>query len=157
MIEISERIEVASPPGVVWNVLADPRTVVECVPGATLGDQLDDGSYDATLVVKFGPTKVTFRAKVELAFDAAAMTGQVIAKGKDKQGGTRLSATMSFGVLAQADPPGSAIPIDAQVEIFGRLASLVEGGAKFVVKHMTTEFSERLAARCGKISMGEET
>ncbi len=157
MIEINERIEVASPLPVVWNVLAEPRAVVECVPGATLGDQLDDGSYDATVVVKFGPTKVTFRAKVELALDAAAMTGHVVARGKDKQGGTRVSATMSFGVVERADPPGSIIPVAAQVEIFGRLASLVVGGAKFVVKHMTTEFSERLAARCGRISMGEET
>lgn len=151
MIEISERVDVSSAPRVVWDLLSEPRSVVDCVPGATLGEQQEDGSYDATLVVKFGPTKVTFRAKVELQFDATTMTGRVIAKGKDKQGGTRVSATMDFRVEEQADPPGSAIPIDAQVEIFGRLASLVEGGAKFVVKHMTTEFSERLAARCAAI------
>jgi carbon monoxide dehydrogenase subunit G len=148
MIEISEQINVPSTPRVVWGLLSDPRAVVDCVPGAALGDEHEDGSYDSTLVVKFGPTKVTFRAKVELEFDAAAMSGRVIAKGKDKQGGTRVSATMAFKVAEQADPPGSAIPIDAQVEIFGRLASLVEGGAKFVVKHMTAEFSKRLAARC---------
>jgi hypothetical protein len=39
------------------------------------------------------------------------------------------------------------IPIDAQVEISGRLASLVESGASLVVKRMTGEFTERLAAR----------
>ena len=157
MIEIREQIEVPSGPTAVWNVLADPRAVVECVPGAALGEQQEDGSYDATLVVKFGPTKVTFRAKVELALDAAAMSGQVVAKGKDKQGGTRISAIMSFTVVERTDPPGSTVPVNAQVEIFGRLASLVESGAKLVVKYMTNECSERLAARCGKTSMGEAT
>ena len=29
---------------------------------------------------------------------------------------------------------------------------LVEGGAKLVIKHMTKEFSERLAARCAGAS-----
>jgi hypothetical protein len=55
---------------------------------------------------------------------------------------------MTFKVVEQAEPPGSAIPIDAQVEIGGRLASLIEGGATLVVKRMTKEFTERLAARC---------
>lgn len=152
MIEINERVVVPSSPQVVWDLLSDPHAVADCVPGAALGDEHEDGSYDSTLIVKFGPTKVTFRAKVELEFDRAAMTGRVTAKGKDKQGGTRVSATMAFRVDEQADPPGSAIPIDAQVEIFGRLASLVEGGAKFVVKQMTAEFSKRLAARCAGMS-----
>ncbi|MBI4204097.1 MAG: carbon monoxide dehydrogenase [Betaproteobacteria bacterium] len=152
MIEISERVDVPSTPPIVWGLLSDPRAVVDCVPGATLGDEQEDGSFDATLVVKFGPAKVTFNARVALEFDAAAMVGHVTAKGKDKQGGTRVRATMAFRVAEQADAPGSTIPIDAQVEISGRLASLVEGGAKIVVKRMTSEFSERLAARCAAAS-----
>jgi len=44
-------------------------------------------------------------------------------------------------------PGTSVIPIDAEVEISGRLASLVETGASLVVKRMTGEFTERLAAK----------
>jgi len=148
MIEVNERIDVTSPPRVVWDLLSDPRAVVDCVPGAALGDQQEDGSFDATLTVKFGPAKVTFHARVALELDTMAMAGHVTARGKDKQGGTRFRATMTFKVAEQAEPPGSTIPIAAQVEISGRLATLVEGGAKLVVKRMTGEFSERLAARC---------
>jgi carbon monoxide dehydrogenase subunit G len=122
--------------------------VVECVPGAALGEQQEDGSFDGTLVVKFGPAKVTFRARVNLEFDAATMSGKVTARGKDSQGGTRMQATMRFDVTERTDPPGTSVPIAAEVEISGRLASLVESGAKLVVKRMTNEFSERLAARC---------
>ena len=42
MIEISERVEVPAAPRIVWDVLSDPRTVVDCVPGAKLGDRLED-------------------------------------------------------------------------------------------------------------------
>jgi len=152
VIEISERIEVPSAPRVVWSLLSDPHAVVDCVPGAALGDQHEDGSFDATLTVKFGPAKVTFRARVALELDAAAMSGRVTSRGKDNQGGTRFHATMTFKVAEQKEPPGSAIPIAAQVEISGRLATLVEGGAALVVKHLTGEFSRRLAARCASAS-----
>lgn len=152
MIEVNERIDVAAAPRVVWALLSDPRAVVDCVPGAALGEQLEDGSFDATMEVKFGPARIRFQARVTLELDAAAMTGHVTARGKDNQGGTRFRTTMTFGVTEQAEPPGSAIPIAAEVEISGRLASLVEGGAKLVVKRMTTEFAERLAARCSTAS-----
>lgn len=147
MIEVNERINVPASPRTAWELLSDPRAVVDCVPGAALGDAQEDGSFDATIIVKFGPTKVTFRARVALELDAAAMTGHVSSKGRDNQGGTRFNAKMTFGVVEQAEPPGSAIDIKANVEISGRLASLVESGATLVVKYMTAEFSKRLAAR----------
>lgn len=148
MIEVNERIEVSSPRQAVWDLLADPYAVVDCVPGAALGDKHEDGSYDAILTVKFGPAKVTFRARFTLELDPAGMSGQVASKAKDNQGGTRVKAGMQFKVVEGQAPGTSAIPIAAQVEISGKLASLVESGANLVVKRMTKEFAERLAARC---------
>jgi len=147
VIEVKERIEVQSPPRAVWELLSNPRAVAECVPGAELGEQQEDGSYDASLVIKFGPAKVTFRASFTLTLDEPAMSGQVESKARDNQGGTRVKAAMNFRVVEGAAPGASAVPIDAQVEISGKLASLVESGANLVVKHMTKEFSERLAAK----------
>jgi len=71
----------------------------------------------------------------------------VESKARDNQGGVRTSTVMTFKVIEGATPGTSAVPIDAQVEISGKLASLVETGANLVVKHMTKEFSERLAAK----------
>ena len=148
MIELSERIVVSAAPRAVWGVLSDPRTVVECVSGATLGERQEDGSYDATLIVKFGPTKVKFEARFTLELDPATMSGVVVSRGKDSIGGTRVQARMNFSVVEQADPPGSVIPITSEVEISGRLASLIETGAKLVVKRMVGDFTGRLAQRC---------
>jgi carbon monoxide dehydrogenase subunit G len=150
VIEISERVEVPAAPRIVWDVLSDPRAVVECVPGAKLGERLEDGTYDTALTVKFGPARVTFRAKVALELDNTAMVGRVSSRGRDDQGGTRVKTAMTFKVVPGQVPGSSAVPIDAQVEISGRLASLVESGATLVVKRMTDEFTERLAARCAK-------
>ena len=148
MIEVNERIEVPSAPRIVWDLLSDPRAVVDCVPGAALGEQQEDGAYNATLVVKFGPAKVAFRARFTLELNPAQMSGQVASKARDNQGGTRVKAGMAFKVVEGQAPGSSAILIDAQIEISGKLASLVESGANLVVKYMTKEFSERLTARC---------
>ena len=149
MIEVNERIEVPAAPRTVWALLSDPRQVVECVEGATLGEQQEDGSFDATMVVKFGPARVTFQTRVMLELNPAAMTGSVTSRGKDSVGGTRVRATMNFSVVERSDPPGTTIPVAAEVEISGRLASMIETGANLVVKRMVGDFTERLAARCG--------
>jgi hypothetical protein len=89
-------------------------------------------------------------------FDETAMTGRVISKGKDNQGGTRFNTSMGFKVVEQAGGASSVVPVDAQVDITGRLASLVESGAALVVKRMTAEFSERIAARCSGENQARE-
>ena len=154
MIEVNEQIEVASDPQTVWNLLSDPRAVVECLEGAQLGDQQEDGSYDASITVKFGPAKVAFRANVALDLDPAGRKGNVTSRGRDKQGGARFQTKMSFRVEDRVDPPGTRIPIEAQVEITGKLASVIETGASLVVKRMTKDFSEQLASRLAGAGAG---
>jgi uncharacterized protein len=154
VIEVNEQFEVEKDPQAVWALLSNPREVVGCVSGASLGDQHEDGSYDALITVKFGPAKVAFKAKVGLELDASTRTGHMTSRGKDNQGGARFETRMTFKVLERIDPPGSIIPIEAKVEISGRLASLIETGAGMVVKRMTKEFSEQLAARFAASTTG---
>jgi carbon monoxide dehydrogenase subunit G len=148
MIEINEQFDVASTPRCVWDLLSDPDSVVSCVPGATLGEKHEDGSFDGGVTVKFGPARVTFRARITLELDPAEMSGRVTSRGKDTQGGTRFNATMSFRVVENAGQGGSTVLIKGENEITGKLAGIVESGAKIVIRRMSAEFAENLAARC---------
>jgi carbon monoxide dehydrogenase subunit G len=149
VIEINEQFDVpTAQPRAVWTLLSDPKDVVSCVPGAALGEEHEDGSFDGSLAVKFGPARVTFRARIELNLDDEAMAGSVNARGKDTQGGTRFNATMKFSVVERAEQPGSTVLIVGENEISGKLAGLVEAGAKIVIKRMSAEFAQNLAARC---------
>jgi uncharacterized protein len=150
MIEIRERFDVPAEPERVWEVLSDPDAVVGCVPGASIVGRADDGSLDTSVAVKFGPTRVTFRARALLELDPAARRGRVTAQGKDNVGGTRMRSVATFGVTPGPNGRGSSVSIDGTVEISGRLASLIESGAGIVVKRISTEFAERLAARCSE-------
>lgn len=147
MIEVDEQFLVPAPAERVWEILADPYTVVECVPGAAIVSRDDDGSLETTLTVKFGPMSVAFQARATLELDVAARTGRISANGKDKLGGARFVATATFRV--DSSGTGSLVSIHGQVEISGRLASVIEGGAGIVVKRMSAEFARCLSARCG--------
>ncbi len=148
VIEVSEKFEVPAPALAVWSVLSDPHAVVSCVPGASLGEQQENGAFAATLAVKFGPTKVTFRALVELELDADAFRGTLTATGRDTLGGARMQASATFSVNDKPDKAGSEVSLHGTVEITGRLASLIEGGATVVAKRMAAEFAGALAVRC---------
>jgi uncharacterized protein len=152
MIEVDERFEVPAPPTVVWQLLADPHAVVTCVPGAAIVAEQDDGSLAASLTVRFGPVAVAFQAHAIVELHTANKTGRISARGKDKQGGARFEATATFSVSGDPAGSGAVVAIHAQVDISGRLASLIEGGASVVVKRMSAEFSTCLNARCLALS-----
>ncbi|MBV9325601.1 MAG: SRPBCC family protein [Chloroflexi bacterium] len=146
MIEVDERFDVPAPPATVWELLADPEAVVGCVPGAAIVAENDDGSLETSLTVKFGPVAVAFQAHAELDLDPEAMQGRLSARGRDKQGGARFQASATFGVAA--DRAGSTVTTHGEVEISGRLASMIEGGAGVVAKRMSAQFADCLRARC---------
>ena len=56
MISIREEIAIATPPDVLWPILSDPAMVASCIPGAVLTKSGEDGIYQGTMRVKFGPT-----------------------------------------------------------------------------------------------------
>jgi carbon monoxide dehydrogenase subunit G len=90
---------------------------------------------------------VTFQAHAELELDPDAMRGRLSARGRDKQGGARFQASATFGLSAIG--AGTSVTTHGEVDISGRLASMIEGGANVVAKRMSAQFAECLRARCG--------
>ena len=151
MISIAEEIAVPSPPKRVWEIVSSPSEVVACVNGAALGEAHDDGSFDATLVVKFGAMKVAFAARVTLELTESEHEGRLAARGKDGQGGTRFTARARFRVTEGDGPDESRVSVLGEVQLKGRLASLVESGAGALVSRMTREFAAQLIQRCAGV------
>lgn len=146
MISITETIAVPSPRKRVWEVISSPADVVSCIAGAELGEEHEDGSFDGTLVVKFGAVRVRFGARVHLVLDEAGYEGRLTARGKDGQAATRFTAEASFRVVE--DGTGSKVAMDGEIKLTGKLTSLIEAGAGVVVSRMTKDFSARLVELC---------
>ncbi|MDT7847555.1 SRPBCC domain-containing protein [Streptomyces justiciae] len=148
MLSITEEIAVPHPPQRVWEVVSSPQDVVSCIGGAELGPSHDDGSFDGTLVVRFGGIRVKFGARVSLDLDEPGHEGRLSARGKDGQGATRFGAHATFRVVAGESPGTSVVSVDGEVQLNGKLAKLIESGAGAVISRMTKEFSEQLIRKC---------
>jgi carbon monoxide dehydrogenase subunit G len=148
VITIEEGIAVPASPGRVWAVVSDPAEVVSCISGAELGESHEDGSFDGTLVVKFGAVRVRFGARLTLDLDESVHEGRLSARGKDGQDATRFTAQATFRVIERDQGGGSMVQVAGEITLAGKLASLVESGAGAVVTRMTSEFSSELVRRC---------
>ncbi len=148
MISIAEEISVPSPPDKVWAVVSDPSAVVSCIAGAELGAVHEDGSFDGTLIVKFGALRVKFAALVSLELTEAGCAGRLSARGRDGQGATRFNGGATFRVAEGRVPGQSLVTMAGEVNLTGKLASLIESGAGAVVSRMAKEFSAQLIERC---------
>ena len=149
MITIAERIRISHPPEIVWQVLSDPATVVSCIDGSELGEQHDDGTFDARLAVKFAAIKVAFAARIALDLDETGRTGRMEARGADSRGSTRVQGDATFAVV----PVGTAseVVLDGVIELNGQLAALVTTGATVVVDRMTRIFAQKLGEKCAEL------
>jgi carbon monoxide dehydrogenase subunit G len=147
MIPVSERFTVPYPPRAVWVTLSDPNAVVQCMEGAELGESLGEGSYKARTTVKFGALRIHFNGQVTLELDNESMKGKLIAQGKDAQGGARFRATITFNVTGPEDSSSSEVTVQGDVEISGKLVSVIEVGASRVVRRQTDSFAENLTAQ----------
>jgi uncharacterized protein len=122
--------------------------VVSCISGAELGEHHDDGSFDGTLVVKFSALRVRFGARVSLDLDEPEREGRLAARGRDGQGATRFNGYATFRVADDAHAGGSRVHMVGEVNLAGKLASLIEAGAGAVVSRMTRDFTDELVRRC---------
>jgi len=148
MIDINEKFTVSAPPAEVYAVLSDPDAVVECVAGASLGDSHEDGSFDGMMTVKFSALRVQFKGRVKLDLEPEQLRGVVHASGRDGQGGTKFQATAAFDIAPADGGTSSEVTAKGEVDLSGKLASVIENAAAAVVRRMTGEFVDALSLRC---------
>lgn len=148
MIEIDERFEVAAAPRDVYAVLSDPEAVVECVAGAELGERHEDGSFDGSITIKFGALRVAFKGRFSLDLDEDSYRGTMKARGRDGQGGTRFQCETAFDVATEDEGATSVVTATGEVQLSGKLASVIEGAANAVVARMSKDFISALSLRC---------
>lgn len=123
------------------------QRLAACIPDCALGEQREDGAFEATIRTKFGGIRVRFRALVHVATDGATSVGRIHGTGVDQQGATKVRGAAEFAVRP-APGDSSLVEFTGQVEISGKLAGVISAGASRVVKRMSTEFAANLSTAC---------
>ncbi len=134
-MKISQEFVVERPPTEVWEFFQDIPAVAQCLPGAALDSQNDDGTYEGNLAVKLGPMTAAFEGRCVITPDEDNMSAKIEGKGVDKQGGSRGQVSVVYDL--QEDPAGCKVIIDADVTLSGPAAQFGRTG-------LINEMSKRL-------------
>ncbi len=134
-MKISQEFEVERSPETVWEFFQDVPAVAQCLPGAELTSQNDDGSYEGALSVKLGPMTASFEGKATIAPDAANRSATIEGRGVDKKGGSRGQVKVDYSVVGTET--GSKVAVDADVHLSGPVAQFGRTG-------LINEMSKRL-------------
>lgn len=134
-MNINQEFVIARPPDDVWSFFQDVPAVAQCLPGAELLGQSDDGVYDGKVSVKLGPMAASFEGKATITPDPAARSATIEGKGVDKSGGSRGQVKVTYAI--EPDGAGSMVIVDADVTLSGPAAQFGRTG-------LINEMSRRL-------------
>jgi carbon monoxide dehydrogenase subunit G len=145
-MEIAKTFVVNAGPDAVWSFLTDLPRVARCLPGAAIGEKIDEKTSSGTMTIKVGPVSSTYRGKVVFErLDPAARTAELSASGQDVRGkgGADMRLTSSLKPL-----PGGQTEVTAvsTVNVTGILAQMGRGMIQDVSDEMFQIFSERMRA-----------
>ncbi len=139
----STRVEAR--PDEVWEFLQDTRSVVACLPGAELTDELGDDKYAGVLLVGIGPLRLNYNGQVDVTRrDPGARTLELAASGRDRRGSGSVRADVRVEVTEDGD--ASRLEATTDLNLTGRIAALGRG-VQDVSQQMFQDFAGQLAVR----------
>lgn len=130
-IEIEKSFEVPQPVDEVWSFLTDPERIVECLPGATLLEAVDERTYRGEIGLKLGPIGTRFLGEIRFdELDARRHHMKMTGEGRDRRGSGNVRMTMlsQLQSVEEEGVGGTRIWVSQSIALTGRLASFGRGG-----------------------------
>ena len=131
----------------IWPVLSDVRSVVGCVPGASLDGPPEGELLRGRCTVAAGPMQAAFRGTALLRLDADHRRGRLAGLGRDRLTRSELTGTLDFALREDAGG-GSRLDLVMHYRLKGPLAqfsrpALVEEIADQILAEVTANIARR--------------
>ena len=156
-MKLEQTFEVDAPLERVWEALIHVDQVAPCLPGATITEASEDGTYEGTFSAKVGPASVSFKGTLKMEeVDEATHTAKMLANGSNRRGQGGAKATI-VSKVSPGDGGKTKVDIDTDYSITGPLARLGRGGMiEDVGNRLLREFAGCLEQRLGHEQAVEE-
>jgi uncharacterized protein len=158
-MEIRNEFSVAAPPATVYAALLDLERVGPTIPGATIGPAGEDGAHPASIAVKLGPMRMTYKGTVRLVEQDEADRRAVLAADVRE---TRGQGTARARMAMTVNPDDGRARVDSvtEVQMSGRVAQMgrgvIEDVAGRLVREMAGALSAQLATEAPAVPLAEE-
>lgn len=153
-MKIEKDFEVPAGEGETYDLLVDLKRVASCIPGGELGSPGDDGSHPATIAVRLGPMRMSYRGTVRLEErDETARRAVLFADVREQRGQGTAKAKMTMAVSAAGS--GSRVATVTDVKLTGRAAQMGRGVVDDVAARLVADMAECIVARLARQKGGE--
>lgn len=149
-MKIEKSFEIDRPRELVWKKLNDVRFVAECLPGASIVEDLGGDRYKGKMSVKVGPMAATFTGDIAIDSNPADWKAVVSGKGADSGSSSRASGSMSYALSPGATASATRVEIVSDVNLAGPLAQFSKGAivqeiANRITAAFVANFESKLA------------
>jgi len=152
--KIEERFEVQAPIDQVWKYLIDPKSVVQCLPGAELLEMQDEHNFLGAIKVKVGPLAMSYKGHAKFT-EVNEQTHQVRMVGEAREvGGSGSTKVSMLSTVAPLPNGGSEVVVNAEVDLVGKIVQFGRGMIEEVSRQMFRQFSTCVRQR---LEVVEET
>lgn len=142
-MELQNTQVIAAPRDEVWAAINDPEVLQRCIPGCEDIEQVSDTELTATIKLKVGPVKATFKGTV--TYENVNKPESITLSGQGS-GGVAGAAKGSADVTLTEVAEGTELSYDVRVSISGKIAQLGSRLINSTAKKLTGEFFDRLQA-----------
>ena len=143
---IEKEFDVQEPIAKVWEYLSDPTKIVECVPGATLTEKIDDKNYKGQVTSSFGPVKASYNGEIQITeMDAITYKMALVGKGLDSKGKGSADMVMNGGLVEKDG--GTSVKFTMEISISGMLAQFGSRLIKDVSENLLNQFVNNFKAK----------
>ena len=102
----------------VWELLLDPQSLSQCMPGCETFTPIGDDRYEATMSVGVGSIKGTYSAKITIADRVPMRSYKLIVEGQGRPGFVRGEATISL----EEEEGKTQVKVDGDAQVGGTIA-----------------------------------
>jgi len=147
---LTKSFEVPQNTELVWNHLIDPEKIMDCVPGVSIDEKVDDNHYKGKVGMKFGPMGVQYDAdifynEIDIENKKIILSGN----GVDSKGTGNAEMKMTI-TITELDAGGVKLDAIMDITINGKIAQfgsrLIDTVSEQLFKQFVSNFSKKLAA-----------
>jgi carbon monoxide dehydrogenase subunit G len=140
-MNLQHEFDVPGSPQATLELLLDAERVVPCLPGASLVEVTEDGTWKTTMTVKLGPVAMEFANDVRIAEnDAEAGKVRLDLSGREKRG--RGSAVATVDAQLVPHDGGTRVTMSSDVRFSGQAAQL---GRPSVIQDVSARLVDQFA------------
>ena len=143
-MQFENAFDLAGDPAAVIAVFEDVPLVASFLPGASVGERKDDGSYPGQLTVAFGPKRLAFKGTLTNAVERAQLAGELSGQASADVRGAKMLVTMRYRL--SGTPEGTRVDLVSEAELTGILAEFARTGGVVVTQALLDEFARNFSA-----------